>query len=181
MPDPEFTDGPSVHVVVQVDDEFLPAVDIEMIAAGGEKTLRRQGVFTGSLTVVIADDETVQHLNRRYRQIDAPTDVLSFGADDGESADLFRTPAALAVELNRYLGDLIIAYPYAAAQAERFGNSIEAELRLLTVHGTLHLLGYDHANADEEAVMWAQQESILAEFGDSGLSHRGHCEGTYQP
>ena len=62
----------------------------------------------------------------------------------------------------------------AARQAERFGNSFAAELRLLTVHGVLHLLGYDHATLEEEAEMWALQEEILAPFGDRGLSQRDH-------
>jgi probable rRNA maturation factor len=175
-PDPETTPGSTVQVTVQVDDEFLSMIDIGMISVTVEKTLHHLGVFAGSLTVVIGNDEQIRRLNRAFRQIDTATDVLSFRADDDLSTDSVQIPDDLAAEITGYLGDLIIAYPYAAAQAKRFGNSIEADLRLLTVHGTLHLLGYDHDSAENEAVMWARQESVLAQFGDTGLSYRGYRE-----
>ncbi len=61
-----------------------------------------------------------------------------------------------------YLGDIVIAYPYAAAQAAQHGRVIADELNLLAVHGTLHLLGYDHAEAEEKDIMWARQDAILS-------------------
>ena len=70
----------------------------------------------------------------------------------------------------------MIAYPYAARQAERFGNSVRAELRLLAVHGTLHLLGHDHATQAEEDAMWAIQEAILAPLGDAAVARRRYEE-----
>ena len=76
--------------------------------------------------------------------------------------------------MGAYLGDIVIAYPYAARQAVRFGNSTAAEVRLLTVHGVLHLLGYDHATPAEEAAMWAIQEQVLAAFGDAALARRAY-------
>lgn len=112
----------------------------------------------GALSVVISDNGFVQNLNRQYRGVDAPTDVLSFPSD----APLQPIPGELP-----YLGDLIIAYPYAAAQAEREGHPLDDSLALLVVHGTLHLLGYDHDTPENRAEMWAAQEAALLESGIS--------------
>jgi probable rRNA maturation factor len=105
-----------------------------------------------SLTIVIADNEFIAALNRQYRQVDAPTDVLSFPAD---------APPVDILEEAPYLGDLIVAYPYASAQAAREGHDLSDSLALLIVHGTLHLLGYDHDTAANKATMWAAQETAL--------------------
>ena len=103
------------------------------------------------LTLVLTDDAQLHELNRQYREVDAPTDVLSFPA--GET-DLDTG--------NLYLGDILISIPRALAQAQAEGQPIEAELRLLVVHGVLHLLGFDHSNEQEKAAMWAAQTEILA-------------------
>lgn len=109
-----------------------------------------------SLSVVIVADDFVQGLNRQFRGIDAPTDVLSFPAD---------SPPVVIEGEPPYLGDLIIAYPYAAAQAEQTGHGLNDSLALLVVHGTLHLLGYDHDTPVNRALMWAAQESALCALG----------------
>ena len=155
----------------QVDADAL----VEVVAAA----LRHAGLERGVLSLVLTDDATVQALNRDYRGVDAPTDVLSFAAqDEDESASRPQgAPPELAALLAAQLGDVIIALPYAARQAQRFGNSLDAELRLLAVHGVLHLLGYEHDTAEEEAAMRAAQEEILAPFGVRGLSHRDHEQG----
>ena len=123
-----------------------------LLKAAARRTLLR--AYSGGpveMTVVLTDDEQVAALNRQYLEIDAPTDVLSFptGETDPESGDL-------------YLGDVIISYPRALAQAEAAGHPVEAELQLLVVHGVLHLLGHDHAEEAEQAAMWAVQAEILA-------------------
>jgi len=107
------------------------------------------------LTVVLTDDAQVHELNLQYRQVDAPTDVLSFpaGETDPDSGNL-------------YLGDIVISIPRARAQAEAEGHSLEAELRLLVVHGVLHLLGYDHADEQEKKAMWAAQTEILSQLNN---------------
>jgi probable rRNA maturation factor len=105
-----------------------------------------------TLSVVIVDDTYIQNLNRQYRQVDAPTDVLSFPAD----------PPPVEIEDEPlYLGDMVIAYPYAAAQAKRESHELNHSLALLVVHGTLHLLGYDHDTAERRAEMWAAQDAAL--------------------
>jgi probable rRNA maturation factor len=111
----------------------------------------------GDLTIVLTDDEQLHALNREYLGIDAPTDVLSFPASetDPETA-------------RRYLGDILISIPRAEAQAQAAGHALEAEVQLLAVHGALHLLGYDHAKADEKARMWKAQVEVLERIGVSG-------------
>lgn len=112
----------------------------------------------GDLSIVLTDDAQLHELNREYLGIDAPTDVLSFPASetDPETA-------------RRYLGDILISVPRAEEQASAAGHSLEAELQLLTVHGALHLLGYDHAEADEKARMWNVQAEVLERLGLSGI------------
>lgn len=159
---------------MEVDDAFAAFVDQDNLRAVIVHLLTHVGQPTAELTLVITDDAAVQALNRDYRGVDAPTDVLSFAAqqeadDAPELADL---PPELAAELANYLGDVIIAYPYATRQAAHYQNSVAAELRLLAVHGVLHLLGYDHATRDKEAAMWTLQSTILAPFGDAHLTHR---------
>lgn len=109
-----------------------------------------------ALSVVLTTDEAVRALNRQYRDTDSPTDILSFPAD--------KPPVDIPGE-PPYLGDLVIAFPYASAQAEREGHALNDSLALLVVHGTLHLLGYDHHDSESRAAMWAAQETILRELG----------------
>lgn len=156
-----------------VDDSFQAEVDQTTITAAIQHVLRLSGVVRASLTVAVTSDETVQQLNRDYRGIDAPTDVLSF-AQEEDAEEKLALPPELANEFADYLGDIVIAFPYAERQAVQYQNDINAELRLLAVHGTLHLLGHDHTTPEEEAAMWALQEAALAQFGDHGLSHRSY-------
>ncbi|HAX71097.1 MAG TPA: rRNA maturation RNase YbeY [Anaerolineales bacterium] len=106
------------------------------------------------LTIVLTDDRQLHELNLDYLGVDAPTDVLSFPASETD-------PETGAV----YLGDIVLSIPRAVQQAEAAGHSVEAEAQLLVVHGTLHLLGYDHATDEEKAVMWAEQAKVLEKLG----------------
>ncbi len=138
--------------------EEIAAQDLPALSSLGylERAARHALSYTGEaegaeLTIVISTDAQLQELNRKYLGVDAPTDVLSFpvGEVDPESKAL-------------YLGDILISYPRALAQAEAAGHPVQAELRLLVVHGALHLLGYDHAEEDEKDLMWKAQDEILA-------------------
>lgn len=113
------------------------------------------------LTLVLTDDAQLHTLNREYLGVDAPTDVLSFPADETD-------PDTGAP----YLGDILISVPYAARQCAQAGNTLDAELQLLTVHGVLHLLGHDHAEPDEKTRMWQAQSEILAGLGLSDVQIR---------
>jgi probable rRNA maturation factor len=102
------------------------------------------------LTIAIEDDEQLRALNLQFLEIDAPTDVLSFPAEeiDPETGNL-------------YLGDIIISFPRATAQAENAGHPVQAELQLLVIHGVLHLLGYDHVTPELKEEMWELQSEFL--------------------
>jgi probable rRNA maturation factor len=154
-------------VDIQIDDAYGADVDGETLHAAVVATLLAQGVPRAELTLVVTDDETVHQLNRDYRGVDAPTDVLSFAAqEDAADQPTLALPPELDAAMARYLGDILIALPYTTRQAAHYGNPLAAELRLLAVHGTLHLLGFDHATDDEEAAMWAAQDQVLATFGE---------------
>jgi probable rRNA maturation factor len=142
-------------VVVQVDEEFAGRVDATDLVAAVTATLEAEG-HTGEVTVVVTSDEAVAQLNEHYRDTEGPTDVLSFPAQDP-------TPGFVSAPgMDAYLGDIIIALPFTERQAAGLNRPVRDELRLLAVHGTLHLLGYDHAEPAEEADMWARQDAILA-------------------
>jgi probable rRNA maturation factor len=146
--------GVEVEVEVQVAAAFEGLVPADALRAVAETTLRQEGV-AGEVTLVITDDAGIQALNRDFLDIDAPTDVLAFSAREDTGAFV------VAPEASGYLGDVIVSYPRAAAQAGEQGHPVEQELALLVVHGVLHLLGYDHAEAEEQALMWARQAAIL--------------------
>ncbi len=143
-----------VEVEVQVAPAFASLIAVERVQAVAGALLRQEGA-PGQVTVVITDDEGIQGLNRDFLGIDAPTDVLAFSflEDSG--------PFIAAPEAGGYLGDVIVSYPRAVAQAGELGHPVEEELHLLVVHGLLHLLGYDHADEEGQAEMWARQEQIL--------------------
>ena len=139
-------------------------MDIRLIEEAALNSLRHQSAGEGAdLSVVITNDEELRSLNRQFRDVDAPTDVLSFPADfiDPENE-------------NTYLGDVIISFPRAADQAAARDHAVMAELQLLVVHGILHLLGHDHAECDEKTRMWTAQKEIL---GWLGLDHLKIPEG----
>ena len=127
-------------------------------AAQAALTHQSASEASGDLTVVLSDDVRLQKLNRDYLGVDAPTDVLSFPASETD-------PETGA----RYLGDILISIPRADAQAKSAGHSLESELQLLVVHGVLHLLGYDHAEAKEKSKMWKVQAEVLERLGLSGI------------
>ena len=114
---------------------------------------------TMEVGVLVTGEKRVHELNRQYRGMDAPTDVLSFALD--ESAERF--PAARGAP--RSLGQVVVSYPRAVRQAAEYRHSVEREVAFLTVHGLLHLLGYDHQRRDDEARMIAQQEAVLNALG----------------
>ena len=106
------------------------------------------------VSVTFTDNEGIRAINREYRQIDAPTDVLSF--------PLFEEGA----DGTRELGDVVLSLERCRAQAEEFGHSFERECAFLTVHSTLHLLGYDHVNGEEEEQdMRNRQTAIVEQMG----------------
>ena len=111
------------------------------------------------VSIVLTGDGEVRELNREYRDIDRSTDVLSFALDEGEETQLPGGPD------EHLLGDIVISVETAARQATEYGHSLERELAFLTVHGMLHLLGYDHMNDKDRLRMRTAEEQILAKLG----------------
>ena len=121
-----------------------------------------------ALTLVIAGDAALRKLNRDFLGIDAPTDVLSFPFQIGAGLRPSRTPGARSeafAQCEDYLGDVIISLARAKAQAKIGGHALTDELRLLVIHGVLHLLGFDHDTTEEKQRMWAVQAKALKKAG----------------
>lgn len=140
---------------VEVDDAVAARVDEAALTAMLDRVLAEDGVDEGAeLAVVLSDDPLLRELNLRHRQVDAPTDVLSFPADEGEA---FPAPEGEP----RYLGDIVVSVESVERQAAEAGLLASEELAHVVLHGLLHLLGYDHEEAEEEAVMKAREEAVL--------------------
>lgn len=116
--------------------------------------LQGGGEGPAGLSVVITSAEAIQAYNRDYAGKDEPTDVLSFPAED--------EPYMTEPDEPPYLGDILIAYPIAEKQAAEQGHSPLREIQTLAVHGTLHLLGYDHGTEAEHAEMYGLQAKVMA-------------------
>lgn len=107
-------------------------------------------------SVIIVDNKKIHEINKQYRNIDRPTDVITFALEDYED-----------VKFDNYrpLGDIYISIDKAKEQAKEYGHTLKRELAFLTIHGFLHLLGYDHMEKEEEKIMFEKQEMILDGFG----------------
>lgn len=142
-------------IAVQFEEAFPISSDLLEQAAQAALT-QCAAPADADMVIVLADDAHLHELNRQFLDIDAPTDVLSFpsGDIDPETG-------------HPYLGDVIISVERARQQA--VDHSLEDELRLLVVHGTLHLLGFDHADDEEKQQMWAAQSAVLKRIGGTAL------------
>ncbi|MFB9280050.1 rRNA maturation RNase YbeY [Cohnella cellulosilytica] len=159
----------------QREEQWMEALEKLLAIAG-----RKEEVERGIVTLTLTDDEGIRELNRQYRDLDKPTDVLSFSLLEGEQADIrYEDEYESSAEgeeswedddkagdpFSDLLGDIVISVPRAEAQAAEYGHSFERELGFLFVHGFLHLLGYDHGDEEEERLMFAKQEEVLREAG----------------
>jgi len=145
--------------------EIDPGLDLplpsDLLERAAQATLAQQAAAPAEypkgeadLTLVLTGDARIQALNRDFLGRDASTDVLSFPADETDPETG-----------RRYLGDVVISLPRAVEQAAARGHALEAEVQLLIVHSVLHLLGYDHAEAQEKARMWTAQAEVLERLG----------------
>jgi probable rRNA maturation factor len=152
--------APRVSLAIQLDPQIEAEIDEERLHHLAVETLRlvRKGSWgkgvaqSFELGLFITDDEGIKELNRRYRGIDEPTDVLAFGGE----AEGFVSPPD-----EPHLGDIIISFPQAASQAQERGHSVAQEIDLLFLHGLLHLLGYEGETPEARVRMWARQEEVL--------------------
>ncbi|MFC1996364.1 rRNA maturation RNase YbeY [Chloroflexota bacterium] len=144
---------------LEIAEDFGNQLNTPLIEKTAQNTLLHESAPQDSeITIVITNDEQLQALNHQFRDINAPTDVLSFPAD-------FIDPENDAP----YIGDILISHPRAVSQAAIGGHSVMAEIQLLVVHGILHLLGYDHTEPSEKTVMWVAQKEILDLMGLENL------------
>ena len=110
------------------------------------------------ISILLCHNEYIHELNKQYRDIDRPTDVLSFALNEGEEDGYDGPDTAL-------LGDIVISLDKVQEQADEYGHSFERELAYLTIHGMLHILGYDHMEPDDKAEMRKEEEFILTRLG----------------
>ncbi|MEQ8673047.1 MAG: rRNA maturation RNase YbeY [Aggregatilineales bacterium] len=158
--------------LIEILNEHDYDVPVKRLENAIEKVLLMEALpENASLTVAIEDNEAVRVLNQQFRGIDSATDVLSFPSGEVEFDDSSDNDDVVQEDFDEddeiYLGDLAIAYPYAKAQADREGHDLADSLVLLVVHGTLHLIGYDHDTPENRKQMWAVQGQILVELGVS--------------
>jgi probable rRNA maturation factor len=144
----------TARIGVQIAARYRSRVKPSVVRKAARAALDQQRLKRPvELTIVVTGNAQLRALNRAFRQVDAATDVLSFSADDQPGPD------------SAYLGDVVISYPKARAQARSGGHPAEAELQLLVVHGVLHLLGHDHYDEAEKQVMWRAQAAVLRKLG----------------
>ena len=140
----------------------------KLIRAAAKAALKAQGVRRDcTVSVLLTDDAGIREINREQRGIDAPTDVLSFPLNELREGAFDPEGCEYDYETDRLmLGDMVLDLERCAAQGEEYGHGFDHELRYLTVHSVLHLLGYDHLDEGPmKARMRAREEAILAELG----------------
>jgi probable rRNA maturation factor len=142
-------DGVTEEQQNELEQLLLLAAKMENVADGAE------------LSVTFVDNERIQEINREYRDKDKATDVISFAMEEMGEGEL----EIIGGDIPAVLGDIIISIPKTHEQAKEYGHSFMRELGFLTVHGFLHLLGYDHETAEQEKEMFDKQKEILEAYG----------------
>jgi probable rRNA maturation factor len=146
-----------LDVMVSVGPGVTPPADPARVEAAVRHVLRAEGVHAAEISVALVGDDEIAALNEQYLSHEGPTDVISFHLhDEGEPP----------------LGDVYVGVDQAARQAGGFGAGADEEVLRLAVHGTLHVLGYEHPEGDDRAgsPMFARQEALLREFLSGGAA-----------
>ena len=167
------------NVSVQVFEQFGDDVSGEWITDVASVTLSLDAHATAeSVSVVIADDETVELVNEEYRGLPDVTDVLSFsnvhsgayyGDDDKKPSAEMINGFVMSPGFDPGLGEVIVSYPQTCRQAREAGHAAKSELAQLVAHGIFHLLGYDHEEPAEAALMRSKERQAMTAFAESGL------------
>nr|WP_256558174.1 rRNA maturation RNase YbeY [Halobacillus sp. A1] len=139
-----------------VDEAFIDLVERII-----QFSAKKEEVAESEISISFVDNKEIQELNRNYRQIDSPTDVISFPMQELGDGEVEVQNEDLPV----LLGDIVISVDKANEQAKEYDHSLEREFGFLALHGFLHLLGYDHKTEEDEKKMFARQEEILHEYG----------------
>ncbi|WP_454192126.1 rRNA maturation RNase YbeY [Paenibacillus sp. Marseille-Q7038] len=149
--------------VVEITEELIGTLERLL-----EKAAEMEKITDGEVALTFVTDQEIHELNKEYRGIDRPTDVLSFAMNESIDEELdiiYDLGENEAIDIPEILGDIIISVETAIAQSKEYGHSIDREIGFLFVHGFLHLLGYDHQDEASEAEMMGKQEKVLAEVG----------------
>ncbi len=147
---------PRHDVPIRIEAPFRGQLDRAVLRRLAVRILKAEGVIPpAEVGLVVTDDATVRDLNSRYLGRDEPTDVLSFGHEAG------REPFVTPPDGIRRLGEVILSYPTAERQARAASRSVQEEASHLLAHGLLHLLGYDHAEPEDERRMRAREDELL--------------------
>ena len=141
-----------IEIVNLLNEEIKELEDVKNVI---NIAIKNQKLDNLEFNIIIVDNNYIHKLNRDYRNIDRPTDVITFALEDYEDIKLE----------HRMLGDIYISLDKARSQAEEYGHSFKREICFLAVHGFYHLLGYDHMTEADEKVMFAKQEEVLNSYG----------------
>lgn len=149
-----------IELEVELRDETGDAAELlPLMRCVAEQAVESEGLRGRyALAITVVEDATIRDLNREHRAIAAVTDVLSFPLVDADAAGF-----VLPGDAPTHLGDVVIALRRAQEQAAEYGHAVEREMAYLTVHGVLHLLGYDHEEAEQRVQMRAREEEVLAD------------------
>jgi probable rRNA maturation factor len=155
------------EINIQIEQKLNISLEESWLREIAEKTLQAEGIAPPvEMGLVITSAEAVQQLNKTYRGEDEPTDVLAFQmfpqTEPKRELSFVTPPDGI-----RHLGEVVISYTQAVQQAQEQGHSVEQEIALLTVHGVLHLLGWDHEQPQERQRMRAEEEEILRKLSFS--------------
>lgn len=138
----------------EIFNETNETIDIKDIETLLNNTVKFLSIEEAIFNVIIVDDEKIHEINREYRNVDRPTDVISFALEDDKT---------MTSEV-RILGDIYVSIDTARRQAYEYYNTEKEELRFLIIHGLLHLLGYDHMNESDEKEMMSLEEEVLCDY-----------------
>jgi probable rRNA maturation factor len=153
-------------VEVTVNDVKLQGKEEEIIRKVVKKVLKEEGIkHDVDVYITLTNNEEIRKINKEYRNIDKPTDVLSFPMYEKEEIRTLKK--AKEDDVEEILGDIVISVSKVIAQAKEYGHSYERELAYLTTHGMLHLLGYDHMEEEEKEEMREHEEAVLRKLNIS--------------
>lgn len=143
-----------IEIFKEVEEEIK---ELETVQKVLEKALEKEKLENTYFNLIIVDNNYIHELNKKYRNIDRPTDVITFALEDENSI--------IIPNEERILGDIYISIDKAREQSQEYQHSLLRELCFLAVHGFYHLLGYDHQTKEEEKIMFQKQEEVLEEYG----------------
>ena len=144
-----------IEIINTLDEEIKELAEISKLMDNSCNFMKLDNV---TFNIIIVDNNTIHKINKDYRGIDRPTDVISFALEDEKDM-------ILDSEVGRILGDIYISIDKCREQAKEYGHSFLRELAFLSVHGFLHLQGYDHMEKKDEEVMFKLQDDILDSYG----------------